>query len=143
VPSETVYVVLDDFGKLGRAYRETGENEADLESVIDDFLTGQFSKPVRVIAFNAVEGWARDVSEDVALEIMKRSISQGECLTGGVREFATFHLVESKTTDQLREYATACEAKAREVPTLAPGYKAFAQGWREVADTFDQLEKPD
>ena len=49
VPSETVYVVLDDFGKLGRAYRETDENECDLESIIDGFRTGQFSKPVRVV----------------------------------------------------------------------------------------------
>src|SRR5712671_4752500 len=32
VPSETVYIVLDDFGKLGRAYRETDENEPKMWS---------------------------------------------------------------------------------------------------------------
>ena len=50
VPSETVYLVLDDFGKLGQSYRETDPKAADIENVIDDFLTGQFTKPVRVIA---------------------------------------------------------------------------------------------
>ncbi|HEX3115213.1 MAG TPA: hypothetical protein VHQ48_07035 [Bradyrhizobium sp.] len=38
---QTVYVVLDDFGRLGRAYRETDEERIDLESVISDLMTGQ------------------------------------------------------------------------------------------------------
>lgn len=52
----TVHVVLDDFGSLGRSYRETDEAEADLDSIIDDLFTGQYSKPVRVVAFNTAEG---------------------------------------------------------------------------------------
>ena len=97
VPSETVYVVLDDFGKLERAYRETDENEADLESVIDGFRTGQFTKPVRVIGFNVTEGWARDVSEDIAWEVLRRSVSKGMPLPDSTRQFVIFHLGENDT----------------------------------------------
>jgi len=42
VPSNnaTVYLVLDDFGKLGRAYRETDENRTNLEPSSKTFSTG-------------------------------------------------------------------------------------------------------
>jgi hypothetical protein len=30
----TVYLVLDDFGRLGRSYLETDEDSADLETVV-------------------------------------------------------------------------------------------------------------
>jgi hypothetical protein len=30
------YIVLDDFGKAGRVYREAAEADATLESIIDD-----------------------------------------------------------------------------------------------------------
>jgi len=49
--SQTVYLVLNDFGKLGRSYLETGEYEADLE-IISGMLEGQYSNPVDVFAFN-------------------------------------------------------------------------------------------
>jgi hypothetical protein len=75
VPSgdgETVYLVLDDFGHLGRSWRETDTETTDLETVITDLLDGQYNSPVRVVGFNTAEGWSRDVSEDVAHEIRRR-----------------------------------------------------------------------
>ena len=33
---ETVYLVADDFGRLGRAWRETDYEATDLETVIQD-----------------------------------------------------------------------------------------------------------
>jgi hypothetical protein len=54
----TVHIVLEDFGKLGRAYRETDEARADLRSLIEDMLSGEFTRPMRVGAFNTDEGWA-------------------------------------------------------------------------------------
>lgn len=69
---ETVYLVLDNFGHLGLSWRETDVNATDLEAVITDLLEGQYNNPVRVIGFNTAEGWACDVSEDVADEIRKR-----------------------------------------------------------------------
>jgi hypothetical protein len=35
-------------------------------------LEGQYSNPVRIIAFNVAEGWVRDGSEDIAREIRQR-----------------------------------------------------------------------
>jgi hypothetical protein len=43
-----VYIVLDDFGRNGRAYRETDTVRADLEAVILDMLEGQYQNPVRL-----------------------------------------------------------------------------------------------
>jgi hypothetical protein len=64
------YLVLDDFGgSLGLAWRETGIEDTDLGTVIRDLLDGQYSSPVRIIAFNTAERWSRDVSEDIAREL--------------------------------------------------------------------------
>ncbi len=49
--ARTVYLVLDDFGKVGREYRETEYDQSDLESTISDLIAGQYNNPVSVIAF--------------------------------------------------------------------------------------------
>jgi hypothetical protein len=38
---QDVYLVLDDFGRLKCAWRETNVPDTDLEAVIDDLLEGQ------------------------------------------------------------------------------------------------------
>jgi hypothetical protein len=50
----TVHIVLDDYGKAGRVYRETDEEDTTVGSVVDDLLSGQFNNPVRVVAFNTL-----------------------------------------------------------------------------------------
>jgi hypothetical protein len=82
-----VYLVLDDFGKLGRAYRETDENEADKETTIRRIEEGQFNKPIRVVAFNTNEGWARDVTEDIAREMLAQAGRKAEPLGDAAAEF--------------------------------------------------------
>jgi hypothetical protein len=83
----SVYLVLDDFGALGRAYRETDEAAANLSTLIDDMLAGQFNCPVRVVAFNTAEGWSSDVSEDVAGLVTEKARAEGRQLTEGARKF--------------------------------------------------------
>jgi len=75
VPSHdgTVYLVLDDFGQLGRAYRETDPAEADRKTVVADLMSGQYRHPLRVVAFNTAEGWARDVTAEIARELLARA----------------------------------------------------------------------
>jgi len=90
----TVHIVLDDFGKAGRAYRETAEEDTTLGSVVDDLLTGQFDNPVRVVAFNTSEGWSRDVSEDVAREVMRRLA--GQRLAANSRKFVETYVDEDE-----------------------------------------------
>jgi hypothetical protein len=69
---QNVYIVLDDFGSNGRAYRENHVERTDLEAVIMDMLEGQYKNPIRVIGFNTAEGWPQDVSGDVAQELRHR-----------------------------------------------------------------------
>jgi hypothetical protein len=73
-----VYLVLDDFGKSGRSWREIDEEQTDRETIITDLMRGEFNSPVRVVAFNTAEGWSRDVSEDIAEEILQRFNAQAE-----------------------------------------------------------------
>jgi hypothetical protein len=68
----TVYLVADDFGTSGRAWVEADYDATDLESVVQDLLTGQYKHPIRVVAFNTAERWSQDVSEDVAHELRRR-----------------------------------------------------------------------
>ena len=86
-PGVTVYIVLNDFGPLGRAYCETDETEADEETVVDNILSGQYSHPVAVIAFNTAEGWARDVTEDIARAVLDRGRSENRSIGKATQEF--------------------------------------------------------
>jgi len=74
---QDTYLVLEDFGRLGRAWRETDEEFTDRETLIRDLLTGDF-KPVRVVAFNATQGWSRDVTVEIADEMRRRYIEYDE-----------------------------------------------------------------
>ncbi len=69
---QNVYLVVDDFGRNGRVYREADVETTDLETVILDLLEGQYKDPVRVVAFNTAEKWSQDVSADVAHELRRR-----------------------------------------------------------------------
>ena len=52
----TVYLVVNDFGQLGKAYVETDIAEADREAIIRNFISGQYSNALCVVAFNTAEG---------------------------------------------------------------------------------------
>jgi hypothetical protein len=74
--------MLDQFGgRLGRAWRETDEENTDYETLIRHLPEGQCNNPVRVVAFNTDEGWSRDVSDDVADELRDRCASAERCQT--------------------------------------------------------------
>jgi hypothetical protein len=88
---QTVYLVVDSFGRLGTAYPETDVERTDLETVITDLMSGQFNDPVRVVAFNTLEHWAQDVSRDVALEIQSRCDIDGHDVPETLRDFVDSH----------------------------------------------------
>ena len=73
-PQQDTYIVLDDFGSLGRAWRETDEAGANRAALIRNLLDGQYENPVRVVAFNTTEGWSRDVTVDIADELRRRYV---------------------------------------------------------------------
>jgi hypothetical protein len=86
-PDGTVYLVLDDFGALGCAYRETDAAQADPRRVVADLLSGQYRHPLRVVAFNTAEGWARDVSADIARKVLNCALELDQDLPGAVCDF--------------------------------------------------------
>jgi hypothetical protein len=86
-----VYLVAENLGRLGQVWRETDCEATDLETVIQDLLTGQYSDPIRVIAFNTAEGWSQDVSEDVAQELRRRCDLQLRDVPSSVQDFVERH----------------------------------------------------
>ena len=84
---QTVYLVVDRFSANGGVYRETEVERADFETIIVDFLTGQFNDPVRVIAFNSLEHWSDDVSEAIAAEIQTRCDIEGASVPEHISDF--------------------------------------------------------
>ena len=88
---QNVYIVVDDFGRNGRACRETDVDTADLETVIVGLLEGEFSNPVRVVAFNTFEGWSQDVSANIAQELRRRCDLQLRDVPSSLEGFVERH----------------------------------------------------
>jgi hypothetical protein len=87
-----IYLVLDDFGgRLGRAWPETDDERTDREIVITDLMTGQYLNPVRVVAFNTAEGWSRDMSEEIADELMRWYAEQDREVPPSLEDFIERH----------------------------------------------------
>jgi hypothetical protein len=89
---QNFYIVVNNYGKLGPAFAETGVAEADLETTISDLMSGQYSDPVRVVTFNTSEHWSEDASEDVAREIMRRFDLAGGALPSSLVPFVDSHV---------------------------------------------------
>jgi hypothetical protein len=87
-----IYVVLGGYGPIGRAYREIDEEKADRETLIRHLIEGQYERVLRIVAFDTAQGWSRDVSTEIALEVVERARAQGEELTGLVRKFVYWEL---------------------------------------------------
>lgn len=88
---QTVYLVLDSFGVSPSDCSEKQIEREDLETTISDLLTGQFNAPVRVIAFNTLEHWIEDVSNQVAEDIQARCDIDRVPVPEHVRDFVARH----------------------------------------------------
>jgi hypothetical protein len=88
---DTVYLVEDDYGPIGRCWRETEAERSSRASVIEDLKRGEFHNPVRVVAFNSREGWAQDVSHEIAVEVQRLADLTGDELPGTVATFVEEH----------------------------------------------------
>jgi hypothetical protein len=88
----TAYIVVEDFGDLGRAFRETDLAEADFDTMVRNIISGEYRNPLRVVAFNTVEGWSRGVSEDIANAVLDRTYDTDATLNVGTRRFIDMHM---------------------------------------------------
>jgi hypothetical protein len=87
---QTIYLVVDDVGALSTCH-ETEVERPDFDAVIADLLAGQFNAPVRVMAFNTLEHWSRDISKEVAEEICIRCDIEGIAVPEYVADFVERH----------------------------------------------------
>nr|WP_249811399.1 hypothetical protein [Bradyrhizobium sp. 149] len=82
-----IYLVLEDFGaRAGCSWRETDEQDTDRETIIRDLIAGQYAYLVRIVAFNAIEGWSRDATSEVADKLAERAAADAE-ITSALRAF--------------------------------------------------------
>lgn len=88
---QDVYLVVDDFGRLGRVWREVDVEDTEFKTVVADLLDGQYKNPIGIYAFNPAEGWSRDVSEDVATELRRRCDIEGRPLPASIADFVERH----------------------------------------------------
>jgi hypothetical protein len=111
----TIYLVVNDFGHHGRAFVETDIAEADRETVIRNFLSGQYSDALRVVAFNTAEGWSRDVSEDIAGEVLERAFDADDNLSEDTKRFIDRHMAtgEKRPAAPSVRRATGADEAAR------------------------------
>src|SRR5689334_3770601 len=91
-----VYLVLDDFGTIGRAYREADETQTDRETVIGNLLSGEYNNPVRVVCFNTAQGVSRDATLEIAREIRERADRHGLELSQGLCDFIEYEIAREK-----------------------------------------------
>jgi hypothetical protein len=66
---------------------ETDEAEADEKTIVENILSGQYSSPLRVVAFNIAEGWARDVTEDIAWAVLSFARRENRSIGKSAQEF--------------------------------------------------------
>jgi len=82
----TIYIVVDR-NERRFFYTEADEHDARKQSVIENILAGRYSDPVRVVAFNLVQGWARDVTREIATAVLSRARAEHRKLSPSAESF--------------------------------------------------------
>jgi hypothetical protein len=96
-----VYVVVDDLGRLGRVGSEADFEATDFETVVTDLLDGQYNRPISIFAFNAAEGWSRDVSADIAIELRRRCDLQALDVPSSLQDLVDRHDLVDRSQSSL------------------------------------------
>jgi len=81
---QTVYLVVEASGPETITLKT---ERTDIETVITDLLSGRFSDPIEVLAFNTLEHWTDDLSKDIAQEIRCRCDIAGHEIPAYLEEF--------------------------------------------------------
>jgi hypothetical protein len=83
----TIYLVVDRVGSPRNARRQTKVELTGIEAMISNLIAGQFNDPLRVVAFNTLGHWSKDVSRDVAEEIQTRCDIEAMPVPEHIRDF--------------------------------------------------------
>jgi hypothetical protein len=85
---QTLFVVVDRIG----GNKEIRIERSDLDNTIGEIIAGCFSDPVRVLSFNTLEHWIKDISAEVAAEIQSRCDIDRTDLPDHLRDFVESHV---------------------------------------------------
>ncbi|MBR0961335.1 hypothetical protein [Bradyrhizobium japonicum] len=87
-----VYLIVDNIaGRPGRAGRKTEVERTDIETVISNLIAGRFNDPVRIVAFDPLGHWSKDVSRELAEEIQTRCDIDTMPVPEHIRDFVRSH----------------------------------------------------
>ena len=84
---KTLFVVIDRRDEA----TEIRIERSDLEATIRELVAGCFNDPIKVISFNTLEHWMKDISTDVAGEIKARCEIDGLELPDYLSDFVETH----------------------------------------------------
>ncbi|RTE94699.1 MULTISPECIES: hypothetical protein [Bradyrhizobium] len=84
---QTLFVVVDRRDEKTEIRIERN----DLEATIGELVAGCFNDPIKVISFNTLEHWMKDISTDVAGEIRARCDIDGIELPDYLSDFVESH----------------------------------------------------
>ena len=65
---------------------EIGADKANEATIVQWIIEGQFSRPIKIVAFNTEDGWSRDVTLDIAMRLLDLN-QEGVALGAAAREF--------------------------------------------------------
>jgi hypothetical protein len=86
------YIVAEDVGANGRCFLETDLTQADRNTIVQNLISREYRNPLRVVAFNTAEGWSRDVSEEIAYDVLDRAYDADTTLSAGAKRFIDLHV---------------------------------------------------
>jgi hypothetical protein len=84
---QTLFVVVDRRDEKTEIRIERN----DLDATIGELVAGCFNDPIKVISFNTLEHWMKDISTDVAGEIRARCDLYGIELPDYLSDFVESH----------------------------------------------------
>ena len=81
------YLLLDEMtNQHGSIWPEISAAEANEATIVQWIIEGQFSRPIKIVAFNTEYEWSRDVTHDIAAKLLDLN-QNGVALGAAAREF--------------------------------------------------------
>jgi hypothetical protein len=67
----TTYLLLDEMtNQHVSIWPEISADEANEATIVQWIIEGQFSRPIKIVAFNTEDGWSRDVTQEIATKLL-------------------------------------------------------------------------
>jgi hypothetical protein len=95
VPDTDLCVIEADIVVDGRRERYFAERDAartNRRDTLADIVSGQVERVRRVLSFNPAEGWACDVSEDIARDALRAALEYRQGVPGHLLDFLEEYL---------------------------------------------------